>query len=77
MNNKEYEKLIFQLKDLRDDKRKYIDWDDHDDIILQDVLALNDAIYYIQKYYHEVVNDETGNHISGDGEYEWRRKESN
>lgn len=70
MNKNEYKNLIFQLKDLRDEKVKYIDWNDRDDIFLKDVLALNDAIYYIQKYYHEIVKDETGNHISGDGDYE-------
>lgn len=56
MNNYEFDRIIFQLKDLRDEKIKYIDWDDHDDIFLKDVLALSDAIYYLNLYYNMMEN---------------------
>lgn len=44
-----YDEMIFQLKDLKKDKEKYVDPDDPDDIVKKDIdaleIALNDLTY--------------------------------
>lgn len=42
-----YDEMIFQLKDLKKDKEKYICEDDPDDIIKKDVDALDIALNYL------------------------------
>lgn len=42
-----YDEMIFQLKDLKKDKEKYILEDDPDDIIKKDVDALDIAINFL------------------------------
>lgn len=42
-----YDEMIFQLRDLKHDKEKYVDKDDPDDIIKKDVDALEMALNYL------------------------------
>lgn len=42
-----YDEMIFQLKDLKKDKEKYVCEDDPDDIIKKDVDALEIALNYL------------------------------
>ena len=44
-----YDEMIFQLKDLKKDKEKYVDPDDPEDIVKKDVVALEIALKYIEK----------------------------
>ena len=44
-----YDEMIFQLKDLKMDKEKYVDPDDPDDIVKKDVIALEIALKYLEK----------------------------
>lgn len=58
-----YNEMIFQLKDLKKDKEKYVDPDDPDDIIKKDVDALDIAINYLSDSRQLIKDNEYKNEM--------------